>query len=192
VAGKKITVGRASVSIGPELERALDRMISTTYAEIKREVEAIASDVTEHAQAEWYLNVTERTGRTGAGIDYEMRITPTHLRGVVFSTNKDTYYVRRPGPFSTIGRRVDGPEFANVMQTYRATGQVPDGYTVGRYTRTRRPVGVFRLVARDSTRPRDGKNLWKVVVLDYGRPVIRERLTQIDKALQAAARRVAA
>jgi hypothetical protein len=167
-------------------------MISTTYAEIKREVEAIASDVTEHAQAEWYLNVTERTGKTGAGIDYEMRITPTHLRGVVFSTNKDTYYVRRPGPFSTIGRRVEGPEFALVMQTYRATGQVPDGYTVGRYTRTRRPVGVFRLTARDSMRPRDGKNLWKVVVLDYGRRLIRERLTEIDKALQAAARRVAA
>jgi hypothetical protein len=41
-------------------------------------------------------------------------------------------------------------------------------------------------------RPRDGKNLWKVVVLDYGKRIIRERLTQIDKALQAAARRVAA
>jgi hypothetical protein len=167
-------------------------MISTTYAEIKREVEAIAADVTEHAQAEWYLNVTRRTGKTGGGIDYEMRLTPTHLRGVVFSTNQDTYYVRRPGPFSNIGRRVDGAEFAKVMQVYRATGQTPDGYTVGRYTRTRRPVGVFRVIARDSVRPHDGKNVWKVVVLDYGKRVVRERLSEIDKALQAAARRVAA
>jgi hypothetical protein len=65
VEGKKITVGRASVAIGPQLEAALDRMISTTYAEIKREVESIASDVTDYARSEWYENVTRRTGKTG-------------------------------------------------------------------------------------------------------------------------------
>ena len=63
VAGKRITVGRASVSIGPELEAALDRMISTTYREIKREVESIAEDVTDYARAEWYVNVTRQIGR---------------------------------------------------------------------------------------------------------------------------------
>jgi len=192
VAGKRITVGRASTTIGPELEAALDRMISTTYAEIKREVEAIASDVTDYARAEWYQNVTRRTGKTGDGIDYEMRLTPTHLRGVVFSSTRSTYYVHRPGPFSKLGRRVDGPEFARLMHEYRTTGKLPEGYTVGRFTRTRRPVGVFRTEAINAKRPRDGKNLWKIVVLDYGKRVVKERLADIDKALQSAARRVAA
>jgi hypothetical protein len=172
VAGKKITVGRASVAIGPQLEAALDRMISTTYAEIKREVESIASDVTDYARGEWYQNVTRRTGKTGEGIDYEMRITPTHLKGIVFSNTKATYYVHRPGPFSRLGRRVDG-------------------YTVERYTRTRRPIGVFR-INTESARPRDGKNVWKIVVLDYGKKLVKQRLPQIDKALQAATRRLAA
>ena len=192
VAGKRITVGRASVSIGPELEAALDRMISTTYREIKREVESIAEDVTDYARAEWYVNVTRRTGKTGDGIDYEMRLTPTHLKGVVFSHTKSTYYVHRPGPFSTLGRRVDGDEFAQIMHTYRTTGHIPDGYTVQRYTRTRRPVGVFRTDAKNAKRPRDGKNLWKIVVLDYGKRLVKERLPQIDEALQTAARRTAA
>jgi len=192
MAGKQITVGRASVSIGPELERALDRMISTTYAEIKREVESITADITDHAKANWYQNVRERTGKTGGGIDYEMRLTPTHLRGIVASDTRATYFVHRPGPFSKVGRRVDGAEFAQVMQEYRRTGRVPDGYSVERFTRTRRPVGVFRLEPPPGSAPRDRKNLWKILVLDYGRRVVKERLPDIDKALQAAARRVAA
>jgi hypothetical protein len=191
VAGKKITVGRASVAIGPQLEAALDRMISTTYAEIKREVESIASDVTDYARGEWYQNVTRRTGKTGEGIDYEMRITPTHLKGIVFSNTKATYYVHRPGPFSRLGRRVDGEEFSTIMQQYRNTGTIPEGYTVERYTRTRRPIGVFR-INTESARPRDGKNVWKIVVLDYGKKLVKQRLPQIDKALQAATRRLAA
>lgn len=191
MAGKKITVGRASVAIGPELEAALDRMISTTYVEIKREVESITSDVTDHARGEWYDNVTRRTGKTGGGIDYEMRLTPTKLRGVVFSHTKDTYYVHRPGPFSKLGRRVDNDEFSRVMSHYRATGQILPGYTVGRWTRQRRAIGVFR-IDPPAGKIHDGKNLWKVLVLDYGKRLVKERLTDIDRALQAAARRVAA
>jgi hypothetical protein len=34
--------------------------------------------------------------------------------------------------------------------------------------------------------------VWKVLVLDYGKRIIRERLDDIDRALQAVARRVAA
>lgn len=192
MAGKRITIGRASTTIGPELEAALDRMISTTYAEIKREVEGITADVTDHAKTEWYRNVTERTGKTGGGIDYEMRLTPTKLRGVVFSHNKDTYYVHRPGPFSMLGMRVSNDEYSDVMSAYRTTGRIPDGYTVRRFTRTRRAVGVFRLEPRPGSAPRDNKNLWKVLVLDYGKRVVKERLPQIDEALQAAARRAVA
>lgn len=166
-------------------------MISTTYAEIKREVESIASDVTDYARAEWYENVTRRTGKTGGGIDYEMRITPTHLKGIVFSNTKATYYVHRPGPFSRLGRRVDGEEFSTIMQQYRNTGTIPEGYTVERYTRTRRPVGVFKINV-ESKRPRDGKNVWKIVAIDYGKRLVKQRLTDIDRALQAAARRLAA
>ncbi len=191
VAGKKITVGRASTTIGPELERALDRMISTTYAEVKREVEAIAADVTENARDNWYDNVQERTGKTRAGIDYEMRLTPTSLRGVVFSSNQATYMVRRRGPLSKLGRGVYAEEFAEVMRVFRATGKVPEGYAFARVTRTRRPVGVIKLEP-DGKYPRDGKNVWKVLVLDYGKRIIRERLDDIDRALQAVARRVAA
>ena len=77
------------------------------------------------------------------------------------------------------------------MQQYRSTGTIPEGYTVERYTRTRRPVGVFKINV-DSVRPRDGKNVWKIVVLDYGKRLVKQRLPEIDKALQAAARRVAA
>jgi hypothetical protein len=191
VAGKKITVGRASVSIGPELERALDNMISTTYVEIKRAVESLTSDVTENAKDNWYKNVIERTGKTGGGIDYEMRLGPNILRGVVFSHDKSTYYVRRAGPFSRLGQRVTNDEFSNVMSTYRATGQIPPGYTVQRWTRTRRAVGVFKIDPPGSA-PRDGKNLWKVLVNDYGKRLAKERVGEIDKAMQAVARRLSA
>lgn len=191
MAGKRITVGRASTTIGPELERALDRMISTTYAEIKREVEAIAADVTEHARAQWYDNVEERTGKTRAGIDYEMRLTPTSLRGVVFSSNKDTYYVKRRGPLSRLGKGVYAEEFAEVMRYFRANGRVPDGYSFARVTKTRRPIGVVKLDPQGKY-PRDGRNVWKVLVLDYGKRLVKERLPEIDRALQAVAKRVAA
>ena len=191
MAGKKITVGRASVSIGPELERALDNMISTTYVEIKRAVEGVTADVTDHARAEWYKNVIERTGKTGGGIDYELRLGPDKLRGVVFSHEKSTYYVRRAGPFSRLGQRVTDDEFSHVMSTYRATGQIPAGYTVQRWTRTRRAVGVFKIDPPGSA-PRDAKNLWKVLVNDYGKRLANERIPELEKAMQAVARRLSA
>lgn len=191
MAGKSVTVGRASVVIGPELERAINVMLSTTYAEVKREIEHITADVTDHARDEWYKNVTERTGKTGGGIDYEMRLTPTSLKGVVFSTTKDTYYVRRPGPFSKLGLRVSDEEFARVMSHYRATGTIPPGYSVQRFTRTRSAVGVFR-INPPAGRIYDGKNLWKVLVTDYSRVVIRERMAEIEKALEVVAKRVSA
>ncbi len=164
-------------------------MISTTYAEIKREVEHITADVTNHARDEWYRNVTERTGKTGGGIDYEMRLTPTALRGVVFSHAKDTYYVRRPGPFSKLGLRVSDEEYARVMSEYRTSGTIPPGYSVQRWTRTRRAVGVFR-INPPAGRTYDGKNLWKVLVTDYSRIVVRERLPEIEKALEVVGKRV--
>lgn len=192
MAGKKITVGRASAVIGPELERALDRMISTTYAEVKHQVEGIAADVTEHAKTNWYKNVQERTGKTGGGIDYEIRLTPDKLKGVIASDVKATYYVHRPGALSQIGRRVDSSEFAAIMMEYRRTGRVPEGYSVERFTRTRRPVGVFKLSPPPGSAPRDGKNLWKLLVIDYAKRLVKERIDDIDKALQTVARRVAA
>lgn len=189
VAGKRITIGRASVIIGPELERAIDVMISTTYAEVKREVEHITADITEHARDEWYQNVTERTGKTGGGIDYEMRLTPSSLKGVVFSRAKETYYVRRPGPFSKLGLRVSDEEFSRVMSQYRANGTIPPGYSVQRWTRTRRAVGVFR-INPPAGRIYDGKNLWKVLVTDYSRVLVRERMPEIEKALEVVGKRV--
>ena len=49
-----------------------------------------------------------------------------------------------------------------------------------------------RTDAKNAKRPRDGRNLWKIVVLDYGKRLVKERLPQIDEALQTAARRTAA
>ena len=193
MAGKKITVGRASVTIGPELEAALDRMISTTYVEIKREVESITSDVTDHARGEWYDNVTRRTGKTGGGIDYEMRLTPTKLRGVVFSNTKDTYYVHRPGPFSRLLKRLNDAEYRDLMAYWRRNGTLPPEYVAESMTDRlgrRRPVRVSKRI--DNPQSYDGKNLWKILVLDYGKRLVKMRLLDIDRALQTAARRVAA
>jgi len=166
-------------------------MISTTYVEIKRAVESLTSDVTENVKDNWYKNVIERTGKTGGGIDYEMRLGPNNLRGVVFSHDKATYYVRRAGPFSRLGQRVTNDEFSNVMSEYRATGKIPPGYTVQRWTRTRRAVGVFKIDPPGSA-PRDAKNLWKVLVSDYGKRLAKERVGEIDKAMQAVSRRLSA
>ncbi len=51
--------------------------------------------------------------------------------------------------------------------------------------------GVIKLEP-DGKYPRDGKNVWKVLVLDFGKRIIRERLDDIDRALQAVARRAVA
>jgi hypothetical protein len=159
--------------------------------------------------------VRRRTGESGESNDYRLELKGTTVRGVVFnSATKNlprrqkfagtvrgattkvfqptnyAYYVHRPGPFSKTFKGLNAAEYADVMRFYQANGSLPSGYIArsmvdgkGR----RRPVGVSK--ETDNPLHADGKNLWKLLVLDRRKAAIDARLDDLDKAMQASADR---
>jgi hypothetical protein len=212
VAGKKITVGRCSVEFGPQLEEAVDRLVRDIAGDMVDLVENLADELATNARKEWYRNVTKRTGKSGAGNDYRIEVRGDRVQGVVFNDAKQgmkdpktqgmfrrqfieanyAYYVHRPGPFSTQLQRLNDVEYRELMSFWKRTGTLPDGYVAERMTDSqgrRRPVGVSKAV--DNPERFDGKNLWKLLVLDPSKIKIKQILPDIDKAMMASARRFA-
>ena len=207
MAARKITVGSASVTLGPELDKAIDRLIRESAGEVVGTMESIGEELVHNARSEWYKNVEEQTGRSGRGTDYRLQVTGDKLRLVVFNDamaapgkGKHTgwkvrefqyaYYVRRPGPFSQRLKQLNDEEYSRLMQFWRRNKAVPEGIVVramqdkkGR----RRPIGAAKAV--DNPEQWDGKNVWKLLVLDVSKRVIASRLVALDKALSAAGKR---
>lgn len=212
MAGKRITVGRASTTIGPELDRAVDQLIRDLAGDVVDVVEGIAEDLAENARKKWYDNVTERTGRSGRGNDYRLEVRGDAIKGVVFNDAKQgmkdlktqgmmrrqwieanyAYYVHRPGPFSTQLQRLNMDEYREVMRYYRANGRIPEGMVAQAMTDRlgrKRPVGVSKTVPNPERY--DGKNLWKLLVLDPSKQAIKVSLSALDKAMTASGKRFA-
>lgn len=212
MAGKKITVGRASVSIGSELENAVDQLIRDLAGDVVEVIEDITEGLAENARKKWYENVTKRTGKSGAGNDYRIEVRGDAIRGVVFNDAKQgmkdpktqgmmrrtwvegnyAYFVHRPGPFSTQLQRLNMEEYRDVMKYYRATGRIPEGMVATAMTDKlgrKRPVGVSKTVPNPERF--DGKNLWKLLVLDPSKQAIKVSLADLDKALTASGKRFA-
>lgn len=212
MAGKKITVGRASTTIGPELERAVDQLVRDLAGDVVDIIEGITNGLATNARKEWYQNVTRRTGRSGAGNDYRIEVRGDAIKGIVFNDAKErakdprfpgvfpravvnynyAYYVHRPGPFSTLLQQLNMEEYREVMRYYRATGRVPEGMVAAAMTDKlgrKRPVGVSKTIPNPERF--DGKNLWKLLVLDPSKQAIKVSLSALDKAMTASGKRFA-
>jgi len=210
VAGKKITVGRASVSFGDELDRAVDRLVRDVYGDVVDIVEGIAAEISTYAKREWYNNVTQRTGRSGRGNDYRMQLVGDKVEGVVFNDAKKgqkdpktqgmairrftdvsyAYYVHRPGPFSTQLTRLNDEEYRELMSYWKRNGTIPEGMVAERMTDAlgrKRPVGVSKTAANPDRW--DGKNLWKLLVLDPSKQAIKDALPKLNRAMDESGKR---
>lgn len=212
MAGKRITIGRASTTIGPELDRAVDQLIRDLAGDVVDVVEGLAEGLAENARKQWYDNVTKRTGRSGAGNNYRLEVRGDAIKGVVFNDAKEhakdprfpgvfpraavnysyAYYVHRPGPFSTQLQQLNMDEYREVMRYYRANGRIPEGMVAQAMTDKlgrKRPVGVSKTVPNPERY--DGKNLWKLLVLDPSKQAIKVSLSALDKAMTASGKRFA-
>lgn len=210
MAGRRITVGRASVDLGPELEAAIDRLVRDIGGDVVDIVEGLAEGLAENARKEWYDNVRERTGASGRGNDYRLEVRGDKVHGIVFNDAKQrqktretmgmlrrtvgevnyAYYVHRPGPFSTQLQGLNDAEYRQLMSYWKANGTLPEGYVARAMTDAlgrKRPVGVSKSVANPERF--DGKNLWKLLVLDPSKKAIKEALPDLDKAMQESAKR---
>ena len=209
MAGKRITVGSASVTLGGELDKAIDRLIRESAGEVVSTMESIGEELVHNARTEWYKNVEEQTGRSGRGTDYRLEATSDRLRLVVFNDAmaapgkgkhtgwkvrefKYAYYVHRPGPFSQKLQQLDAAEYSRLMSYWRTHKAIPEGITVRAMHDAKgrnRPIGAAKAV--ENPQHWDGKNLWKLLVLDVSKKVIASRLVALDKALSAAGTRLA-
>jgi hypothetical protein len=203
----------AKVTLGPELQRHIDRLVRDVAGDVVDIVEAISNDIAEGARRDWYDNVTKRSGESGASNDYRLELRASTVRGIVFndasqmarsrkrSEWRTTYYgatvkpfrpqsyayfVRRPGPFSKMLVGLDIAQYREAMSYFRRHGSLPTNMVARSNVDGRgraRPIGIS--VVKANPEHYDGKNLWKVLVLDRSKKLIAERIPDLDKALQA-------
>lgn len=207
----------AKVTVGPELQRAVDQLVRDVAGDVVMIVEEISNDLAEGARREWYDNVTKRTGNSGESNDYRLELRGTIVRGIVYNDAQQeqrsrkksewrltpyggevrprklqnyAYYVRRPGPFSKLLRGLNLEEYRAAMSYYRTHGELPQNLLARSMTDGRgrnRPVGISKITVNPAHY--DGKNLWKLLILDRRKAAIDARLGDLDKAMQASADR---
>lgn len=204
----------AKVTLGPELERSVEQLVRSVAGDVVAVVEQIASDLAEGARQDWYKNVRRKSGRSGAGNVYRMEVTATSIRGVVHNTATKNqsrklkftgapgntimsygpteygYYVRRAGPFSRLYKGLNAFEYSQLMSYWQRTGRLPDGYIAQSMTDAlgrARPIGVSKEI--NNPLALDGKNVWKVLVIDRKNAAIAARLDDLDTAMQRSADR---
>lgn len=204
----------AKVTLGPELQRSVDQLVRDVAGDVVMIVEEIAHDLAEGARTDWYKNVRRKSGESGESNDYRMELRGTSVRGVVYNgatrnlprrqrfngapgtTTKVYqptaygYFVRRPGPFSRIFKGLNAAEYSQVMSYWQANGTLPSGYIARAMQDTKgrkRPIGISK--ETDNPLHADGKNVWKVLVLDRKKDAIDARLDDLDKAMQSSAAR---
>lgn len=196
------------MTIGGGLEKAIDRLIREAAGEVVSTLESIGDELVHNARTEWYKNVEEQSGRSGRSTDYRLEARGDALRMVVYNDAKQTgkgahtkwrvrdfnyaYYVHRPGPFSRKLQGLDAEEYSRLMAHWRKYKTIPEGIVVramqdkkGR----KRPIGAAKSI--ENPKHFDGKNLWKLLVIDVSKKVIASRLVALDRALSAAGKRLA-
>lgn len=192
----------------------MEQLVRSVAGDVVAVVEQIASDLAEGARDDWYKNVRRKSGESGKSNVYRMEVTATSVRGVVYnSATKNLprrvkfagapgttskvyqpteygYYVRRAGPFSRLYKGLNAFEYSQLMSYWQRTGRLPDGYIARSMTDAlgrARPIGVSKEI--DNPLALDGKNVWKVLVLDRKNAAIAERLDDLDTAMQRSADR---
>ena len=166
--GFKVQVGRVRAEIDPKLEATIRQMFDLSYRKIVTSLEEIGEEVSMDARLNWYKGVLRRTGETGK-VGYSMILLPDKLQVVVHPDATDrTYYVRRPGPNSTVTIGTDEFTYARMMSIYRKTGQLPSEFRdIARFTPNGRPTGLYK--REPNPKASDGGSQWKTWVLDPGK-----------------------
>lgn len=204
----------ATVTLGPELQRAVDQLVRDVAGDVIQIVEEIANDLASGARRDWYKNVRRKSGESGDSNDYRMELRGASVRGIVYNgatrnlprrqkfngapgtttkVNQPTeygYFVRRPGPFSRIFKGLNDAEYSQVMSYWQANGTLPAGYIARAMVDTKgrkRPIGISK--EGDNPLQADGKNVWKALVIDRKQAAIDARLDDLDKAIQRSADR---
>ena len=212
--GDLVAASSATVTLGHELQRAVDQLVRDVAGDVIQIVEEIANDLASGARRDWYKNVRRKSGESGDSNDYRMELRGTSVRGIVYNgatknlprrqkfagapggtvkVNQPTeygYFVRRPGAFSRIFKGLNDAEYSQVMSYWQANGTLPAGYIARAMQDTKgrnRPIGISK--EGDNPLHADGKNLWKVLVIDRKKAAIEARLDDLDKALQSSAAR---
>lgn len=176
------------------LEPKIQDMINASYGAVIEVVELMSSETVMHAKNEWYKNVNEETGRSRAGIQYEMRLKGDYIIGVVLNNatnagSKYGYMIKRPKALSVKYRRVELQEYRRLMSYYRDNGRLPAGYVAASMTDRlgrKRPVGISKL--EPNPKAADGRNLWQLLVKRGHKPIVKRHLRSLDKALQKVAK----
>lgn len=202
------------MTLGPELQRAVDKLVRDVAGDVIQIVEEIANDLAKGARTDWYKNVRRKSGESGESNDYRMELRGTSVRGIVYNgatrnlprrqkfngapgtttkvyqPTEYGYFVRRPGPFSRIFKGLNDAEYSQVMSYWQANGTLPAGYIARAMVDSKgrqRPIGISK--ETDNPLHADGKNVWKVLVIDRKKAAIDARLDDLDKALQSSADR---
>lgn len=221
---RRFTSGASTVSLGPQLEQAVNQLVRDVAGGVMDTIETIVNETAEDARERWYTLVRKRSGRSGAGTDYRLELRHDVIRGVVYNDAKAlakqrvnvdaqgnlrpgetkrsetrvateefyAYFVHAPNALSMVYQAVPMPEYRELMSYFRRTGALPMGYTARALVDSkgrRRPVGIGKLVR--NPKASDGRRVWDTLVVKGSKNVIRERLSDLDKALTEAGRRLA-
>jgi len=201
---------RAEVVVGEILDETVNNLLMSIAGDVIKSIEGIVKEVRDNAYDHWYDDVRKVTGASQKGMKYKVAIRGDNIVGVVFNDavkpawranksgvggamtdEKYGYFVHRPRAFSTIARPIPLPEYRALMSFYRKNGTLPPGYTAKAFKDSKgrnRPVGIAKIEL--NPKASDGKRLWNVFVTQGSKPIVKKGLVDLDKALQATAKRI--
>lgn len=178
--------GGVTVAISGTLERTLREAVTAASKGLSDAIEALIDEVRDDAKQDWYEQVDKRTGQSQESISSEIRLTPGKITGVVFSTQKTTYMIKRPGALSVRSSRrlLDPQAYHEVRDFYRKNGKMPVGYTFARLDEDGNPVAVRKVVP--NPKASDGRNMWLENIKKPGKKRIQQQIRNIEKAAKKA------
>jgi hypothetical protein len=116
---RRFVAPTATVTIGPELERAVAQFVRDVAGDVVDTVEAIVAETAGVTREKWYTMVKRRSGRSGDGTEYTVRLKGDSIQGVVYNdarasakrrVNVDLQGRLRPGETKPSEQRVAAEE----------------------------------------------------------------------------------
>jgi hypothetical protein len=112
---RRFVAPTATVTIGPELEDAIERLIRDVAGDVVDTIEDIVAETAGETRDRWYTMVKRRSGKSGAGTKYKIEVRGETIRGVVYndatalakqSVNVDQQGRLRPGETKPSEQRI--------------------------------------------------------------------------------------
>lgn len=166
--------GTTTITLGGAVEAHVRKLILAMHGGVVEVLEREAEAVRAKAEADWYTQVTRRTGKSG-NIEVVTTVTPTEIRVAIGSTDlAKAKYVHRPGPLSQITRKAKGADFASG----KALASPPGKRISGR--------GV---VTEDNPKASDGKFLLQELIGKPARKMIKRLQNLLPAEMDAQVRK---